>query len=681
MSLVLLSLYVCLGVDAADQSERPLTGVVRDADGRPVAGVTVRRRLYDPVATRFTAAAGEARTDDEGRFRFEAAGDWRGVLHAAHGGASATATWWWPEPGEGGDVDLRLSGVAGTIYVKDEDGKPIAGARLTGLLVEDDAAGETYVSTETVPDWPAWSARSDADGRLPVAAIPAGDRLRVYLFHPDRPPARVTVEGLEDGFEADAVLEDGVPVRLRVADPAVKRVYVQMHGWSDAASDVGTTVAVEDGVAAFAVAPAKYGLLWLTAPGRHLSPMLDLVRRREFVVERPLTLDVTARPYATVRGRILSKDGTPPPEGLEVSSYALDPNAERASAPGQPPGHAAEWAFGPDAETDAEGRFEMPVPAGRVKFTTGSNYGGRGFIAEPRDLVADVPAGGLTLPDWTIRPIPPITGVVRTADGRPAAGAVVQLRERLNRTAVADADGRFQIELPWLPYDTTAEADYETAPLVAFDVRSPVSATTTLDLTDPDAWSGLELTLSEQDPWAVVRSNWTGEFARPLDDDRYDLRGSEPPPLVGEAWLNTERPLTWDSLRGRWVLLDFFFTDCGPCREETPELIRLSEAYPDRLTVIGVHHRANTLSDVREYVAESGILYPVVHDEPGDTTVNAFRPYGVNSFPTYLLVDPEGRVVHAPRVVRGPSLRTDKTAVLRAVVLSGRLPEDLFTQP
>jgi thiol-disulfide isomerase/thioredoxin len=107
------------------------------------------------------------------------------------------------------------------------------------------------------------------------------------------------------------------------------------------------------------------------------------------------------------------------------------------------------------------------------------------------------------------------------------------------------------------------------------------------------------------------------------------------------------------NLRGSVILVDFWGTWCGPCKEELPCIERLRATYETRgLRVIGI------LSDqpepARAYLAEHGYAWPQIIDpDNAHRSVNEVAHpiadrYGVNSYPTIWLIDREGILRRAP---------------------------------
>jgi thiol-disulfide isomerase/thioredoxin len=117
------------------------------------------------------------------------------------------------------------------------------------------------------------------------------------------------------------------------------------------------------------------------------------------------------------------------------------------------------------------------------------------------------------------------------------------------------------------------------------------------------------------------------------------------PRLAGSGgWLNTGG--VEPDLRGRFVLLDFWTFCCVNCLHVLEELRPLEERFADVLTVVGVHspkfvHEADHTALVAA-VERYGVHHPVL-DDPG---LETWKQYAVRAWPTLVLVDPEGYVVH-----------------------------------
>src|SRR4051812_32051401 len=114
------------------------------------------------------------------------------------------------------------------------------------------------------------------------------------------------------------------------------------------------------------------------------------------------------------------------------------------------------------------------------------------------------------------------------------------------------------------------------------------------------------------------------------------LEGKPPPALVVDHWLNGP-PLELAQLKGKVVLLDFFKPD-GPSTVAMPYTNVLHDKYAgDGLVVIAISCTDDAATTER-VVRERGIRYPVATDVRGTTT----RPYHVDSYPDYYLIDRHG---------------------------------------
>ena len=113
----------------------------------------------------------------------------------------------------------------------------------------------------------------------------------------------------------------------------------------------------------------------------------------------------------------------------------------------------------------------------------------------------------------------------------------------------------------------------------------------------------------------------------------------------GGEWLNTAEPIDLADLRGKVVLLDFWTYACINCIHVLPDLHQLEQDFPEELVVVGVHvpkfDNEQQTDNIREAILRYEIEHPVVNDAGNKIA----REYGFRSWPTLVLIDPEGQYV------------------------------------
>lgn len=111
------------------------------------------------------------------------------------------------------------------------------------------------------------------------------------------------------------------------------------------------------------------------------------------------------------------------------------------------------------------------------------------------------------------------------------------------------------------------------------------------------------------------------------------------------SWLNTDRPLSLQELKGRFVLLDFWTYCCINCLHVLPDLKFLEQKYKDSLTVIGVHSAKFDHEKEVENIRQAILRYDIEHPVLVDSGFNVWQQYVVKAWPTLVLIDPEGYYV------------------------------------
>jgi cytochrome c biogenesis protein CcmG/thiol:disulfide interchange protein DsbE len=113
-------------------------------------------------------------------------------------------------------------------------------------------------------------------------------------------------------------------------------------------------------------------------------------------------------------------------------------------------------------------------------------------------------------------------------------------------------------------------------------------------------------------------------------------------PALAEHLTDLEgRTLTLEDYKDKVVLLNFWATWCGPCREEIPALAALQSHYRNQVVIVGLSIDERPAEDVRTFAKTLGVNYPVVM--AGDDLQKAFG--GITSVPSTFVVNREGRVV------------------------------------
>lgn len=137
---------------------------------------------------------------------------------------------------------------------------------------------------------------------------------------------------------------------------------------------------------------------------------------------------------------------------------------------------------------------------------------------------------------------------------------------------------------------------------------------------------------------------------------------------VGQPFMNftlntTEgTPVSLQAFKGKYVLVDFWASWCGPCRMENPNVLKAYNAYKDKnFDVVAI-----SLDDKKEAwlkaIKEDGMPWVHVSDLQGFDSPVA-KEYGIEAIPQNFLLDPSGKII--AKQLRGDQLINKLTEILK----------------
>ncbi len=116
-------------------------------------------------------------------------------------------------------------------------------------------------------------------------------------------------------------------------------------------------------------------------------------------------------------------------------------------------------------------------------------------------------------------------------------------------------------------------------------------------------------------------------------------------------------------LKGQVVMVNFWATWCGPCREEMPHLEALYQRYSDLgFTLLGVNVEEDS-SGADEFLAETPVSFPILFDPGNDVS----ELYDVVAMPSTVMIDREGNMRYIHHGYK-PGYENDYQSQIRALL-------------
>jgi peroxiredoxin len=157
-----------------------------------------------------------------------------------------------------------------------------------------------------------------------------------------------------------------------------------------------------------------------------------------------------------------------------------------------------------------------------------------------------------------------------------------------------------------------------------------------------------------------LKTSKDGEnLARLIEAGRITSVGTIAPDFV-ENDVN-DKPVKLSDFKGKYVLLDFWASWCGPCRAENPNVVKAYNKYKDKnFTVLGVSLDAKKEPWLAA-IKTDGLTWTQISDLKGWNNMVA-KQYTIRSIPQNFLIDPTGKIVG--KNLRGDDLETKLASLL-----------------
>ena len=158
--------------------------------------------------------------------------------------------------------------------------------------------------------------------------------------------------------------------------------------------------------------------------------------------------------------------------------------------------------------------------------------------------------------------------------------------------------------------------------------------------------SDLDLAKLEELYDAISPKYKKGYFADEIANTIHGMKQSALGNMVSEFKLNDNKgnPLNFSSFKGKYILIDFWGSWCGPCHHAFPRLKELYSKYHDKgFEILGIATESNDSFWVKDIEKEK-LPWPQMIDIKGSGSISKTQ-FAITAWPTTVLIGPDGKII------------------------------------